>query len=57
MEYNTIIDKATVIPDLAKRLAYIGVYSTTHFTIAERNCTKPFNPLLGETYEYYNDDM
>jgi hypothetical protein len=27
------------------------VYSTTLLTVIERNVTKPFNPLLGETYE------
>jgi hypothetical protein len=26
-------------------------------TTVERNCTKPFNPLLGETYEYVDDNI
>lgn len=33
------------------RLAYVAAYSTTILTTLEKNNTKPFNPLLGETYE------
>jgi hypothetical protein len=33
------------------------VYAAAQLTICERNCTKPFNPLLGETYEYATDDF
>ena len=33
------------------RLAYVSAFSATFLTVLERNATKPFNPLLGETYE------
>ena len=29
----------------------------TTFTMLENTAFKPFNPLLGETYEFVNDDM
>jgi hypothetical protein len=40
-----------------RRLALVGVWSITHYCCVERNTTKPFNPLLGETFEYVNDDF
>lgn len=51
MEYNSIIDAALDQTDPIRRLAYIAVYSTTLLTVIEKNLTKPFNPLLGETFE------
>ena len=57
MEYTHIFDRACELQDPAKRLAYIATYSAIVFTHAERNCTKPFNPILGETFEYVNDDI
>jgi hypothetical protein len=38
-----------------KRLAYIAVYAISINTSMEKLSTKPFNPLLGETFEYCND--
>lgn len=57
MEYNHILDEITKINDRSKRMAYMAVYSAAQVTLVERCNTKPFNPLLGETYEYVNDDM
>lgn len=57
MEYNSIIDDACKQKDQARRLAYIAIFSATCLTTVERNCTKPFNPLLGETYEYVDDNI
>ncbi|CDW78464.1 oxysterol-binding protein [Stylonychia lemnae] len=51
MEYNNIIDQAIDQQDPIRRLAFIAVYSTTLLTVIEKNTTKPFNPLLGETFE------
>lgn len=51
MEYNSLIDLAIKEKDSLRRLAYIAAYSTTLLTSIERNSTKPFNPLLGETFE------
>jgi len=51
MEYNDILDKALGFDDPLRRLAYVAIYSTTLLQCIERNTTKPFNPLLGETFE------
>jgi hypothetical protein len=63
MEYNSILDKAIAIDEgdqtrsAVKRLAYVAVYSISQLTICERNANKPFNPLLGETYEFVTEDI
>lgn len=60
MEYNHILDQAIAIKNeenAIKRLAYVAIYSISQLTICERNATKPFNPLIGETYEFVNNDM
>ena len=57
MEYNQILDKTEKLEDVAHRLAYLSVYCAAQMTIAERNCTKPFNPILGETYELVTDEI
>jgi hypothetical protein len=57
LEYNSILDEAIKIEETAMRLAYIAVHAISVVTICERNCTKPFNPVLGETYEMVTDDF
>ena len=57
MEYNHILDNCAKLKDIPKRLAYMAVYCASVATIAERNVSKPFNPLLGETFEYETDDF
>lgn len=57
MEYNAILDRAGTEPDPARRMALVAIHGITQLTICERTNTKPFNPLLGETYEYVCDDF
>ena len=52
MEYCDLLDRAIAEPDSVKRLAYVAVYCITNLSVVERNSTKPFNPLLGETFEF-----
>lgn len=52
MEYADLVGKATDESDSLMRLAYVAAYSVTYLTVFERNVTKPFNPLLGETFEF-----
>jgi hypothetical protein len=56
-EYTHLLDKAAEETDAMRRIALIGIYHVTTLSICERATTKPFNPLLGETYEYKNDDF
>jgi len=55
MQYSELLDKAAESDDPIERLTYIAVFACTLYTVAER-LGKPFNPLLGETYEYLNAD-
>lgn len=45
------MDKASVEPDPMRRIALIAIYQISSVTVAEKSLTKPFNPLLGETFE------
>jgi len=38
-----------------RRLALVAAFQITMFTSVERSTSKPFNPLLGETFELVND--
>ena len=51
MEYVDLLDNAVAQTDSLKRLAYVAAYVITNLTCLEKNSTKPFNPLLGETFE------
>lgn len=55
MEYCELLDKAIEQEDSIKRLCYVTAYVITNLTSIEKNSTKPFNPLLGETYELVTD--
>jgi hypothetical protein len=51
-EHNSILDKAVKEKNQIKRLAYLGAYLAIHQTHVEKFPSKPFNPLLGETFEF-----
>eukprot|EP01119_Soliformovum_irregulare_P005114 TRINITY_DN1650_c0_g1_i1.p1 TRINITY_DN1650_c0_g1~~TRINITY_DN1650_c0_g1_i1.p1 ORF type:complete len:470 (-),score=148.88 TRINITY_DN1650_c0_g1_i1:101-1510(-) len=55
MQYSELLDKAAQAEDSIERLTYIAVFACTLYTVAER-MGKPFNPLLGETFEYLNNE-
>ena len=57
MEYNELLDRAGTEPNPAKRIALIAIHGISQVTICERTVSKPFNPLLGETYEYVCNDF
>lgn len=54
MQYSDLLDKAAACEDSLERLLYVTAFSITCYTVAERT-GKPFNPLLGETYEYVDE--
>lgn len=57
MEYIDILDKACAEKEQAMRLAIVSVFGCSMTTSAERSCSKPFNPLLGETFELTTDEF
>jgi hypothetical protein len=57
MEYNNLLDEAAQERDPFRRLALIAIHQISGLTICERTATKPFNPILGETYEFKSDKI
>jgi hypothetical protein len=52
MHYHHIMEKAMeIVDDDSKRLALIGIYILSQYADAHLRVRKPFNPVLGETYE------
>jgi len=50
MEYTDLLDKADSTADMYERFALVAAYCVSPFGAAER-AWKPFNPILGETFE------
>ncbi|XP_078375403.1 oxysterol-binding protein 1-like isoform X2 [Oculina patagonica] len=57
LEYADILNRASFCKDSLWRLAHVAAFaSSTYSTVLER-FWKPFNPLLGETFEFINHDV
>jgi len=54
IQYSDLLDKASQCEESTERLLYVAIFAASLFSVAERT-GKPFNPLLGETYEYKDD--
>eukprot|EP01118_Nematostelium_gracile_P008516 TRINITY_DN2824_c0_g1_i1.p1 TRINITY_DN2824_c0_g1~~TRINITY_DN2824_c0_g1_i1.p1 ORF type:complete len:493 (+),score=138.66 TRINITY_DN2824_c0_g1_i1:988-2466(+) len=52
--YTNLLDDANNSNDSAMRMMYVATFACTLFCGNVRT-TKPFNPYLGETFEYRND--
>lgn len=57
-EYTELLDKAAQCSDSAEQLAYVAAFTVSAYATTSTRTTKPFNSLLGETYEFdRTDDM
>lgn len=56
MEYTDLLDQARTFDDSTKRLAYVAAFAASEYASTTLRVAKPFNPLLGETYEYARPD-
>jgi hypothetical protein len=54
-EYYDLLEKSYDIEDPFLRLAKFSCMSASGLSQVERASAKPFNPLLGETFEMVND--
>lgn len=50
-EYADILDVASKCEDPFERLAYVAAFTVSSYSTTSTRSSKPFNPLLGETYE------
>jgi hypothetical protein len=60
LEYSELLDAAvTATPDTGERLVYMAALAISAFSnarVKDRAIRKPFNPMLGETYELVRED-
>ncbi|XP_008276010.1 oxysterol-binding protein-related protein 7 [Stegastes partitus] len=57
LEYSDLLDTANNTPDPYQRMVYIAAFAISGYSTATfRNRYKPFNPVLGETYECIRED-
>ncbi|KAF4124485.1 oxysterol-binding protein 1 [Geosmithia morbida] len=56
MEYADLLDQAADRPDSIERLVYVAAFAASEYASTVGRIAKPFNPLLGETFEYVRPD-
>ena len=57
MEHQELIHKANDCEDPVLRLIYIGIFNMAQYRCTEGRLQKPYNPILGETYEMKTRDF
>lgn len=56
MEYADLLDIAADRPDSTERMVYVAAFAASEYASTIGRVAKPFNPLLGETFEYVRPD-
>ncbi|TSK14726.1 Oxysterol-binding protein-related protein 6 [Bagarius yarrelli] len=57
LEYSELLDTANHTDDPYQRMVYIAAFAISGYSTAQyRNRYKPFNPVLGETFECVRED-
>ncbi|KAJ0171292.1 hypothetical protein K1T71_012842 [Dendrolimus kikuchii] len=57
LEYSELLDSASDCNNPIERMALVAAFAVSSYAAsAHRAASKPFNPLLGETYECIRDD-
>ncbi|PHH84236.1 hypothetical protein CDD83_2270 [Cordyceps sp. RAO-2017] len=56
MEYADLLDLAVERADPIERLIYVAAFAASEYASTIGRVAKPFNPLLGETFEYVRPD-
>jgi len=55
-EYTELLDKAAQCSDSCEQLAYVAAFTVSAYATTSIRTAKPFNPLLGETFEMDRTD-
>lgn len=50
-EYSDCLDKAAAADDVYEQMAYVAAFTVSSYSTTTTRTLKPFNPLLGETFE------
>lgn len=56
LEYTDLLDTAADRPDSMERMVYVAAYAASEYASTIGRVAKPFNPLLGESFEYVRPD-
>ncbi|OLY79307.1 Oxysterol-binding protein-like protein [Smittium mucronatum] len=56
MEYSDLLELASRLPQSADRTMLVASFAMSNYSSTFGRVAKPFNPLLGETYEYVRGD-
>jgi len=57
LEYATLLNQAASFEDSTLRLLYVAAFAASEYGSTTDRVAKPFNPLLGETFEYARPDL
>ncbi|CAF0824234.1 unnamed protein product [Didymodactylos carnosus] len=55
--YSYLLDKADQCDDPIMRMQYVAAFAVSSIASNIDRLSKPFNPLLGETYEFSREDL
>ena len=50
-EYSYLLDRAAECDDPCEQMCYVAAFTVSAYATTSQRSGKPFNPLLGETYE------
>ncbi|CAI4321224.1 BDC_1c_G0008680.mRNA.1.CDS.1 [Saccharomyces cerevisiae] len=56
LEYSELLDQAATFEDSTLRTLYVAAFTASSYASTTKRVAKPFNPLLGETFEYSRPD-
>uniref|UniRef100_A0ABM0GUL0 Oxysterol-binding protein n=1 Tax=Saccoglossus kowalevskii TaxID=10224 RepID=A0ABM0GUL0_SACKO len=57
LEYSELLDKASQTDDIYRRMVLVAAFAVSGYASSQHRAgQKPFNPMLGETYECIRDD-
>lgn len=57
MEYQDLLNKADSESDPAKRIMLVNAFGIAQYKCTDNRLNKPFNPILGETFELIGKDF
>lgn len=56
MEFSECLDAAATQEDSTLRIAFVAAFAMSNYSSTIGRIAKPFNPMLGETFEYVRPD-
>lgn len=51
LEYSEVLDRAAACHSSLEQMCYVAAFTVSSYSTTSHRTGKPFNPLLGETYE------